>query len=170
MTSKFSSDMVRHGPSLASQSDCHARRLFLAHVASGIGLLLGILPGCRPQSPEDTSSDAGSNPPDPQTPDGVRPEAEPTTSPSQASKESRKETTQSVETRLTSMIAEQLGLEIRDVSRRKRLKEDLGMDSLDCVELVMEAEEEFDINIPDADAERLRTVGDVLDFVAANVD
>ena len=59
----------------------------------------------------------------------------------------------SVEERVTEIVAEQLGVEKEKIKRESNFVNDLGADSLDTVELVMELEEEFDINIPDESAE-----------------
>ena len=60
----------------------------------------------------------------------------------------------SVEVRVTEIVAEQLGVEKEKIKRESNFVNDLGADSLDTVELVMELEEEFDINIPDESAEK----------------
>ena len=64
-----------------------------------------------------------------------------------------------VEERVKAIIVEQLGVEENDVTPAAKFIEDLGADSLDTVELVMAFEEEFDIEIPDEDAEKITTVG-----------
>ena len=66
-----------------------------------------------------------------------------------------------VETRVQKIIEEQLGVESDRVKLEASFIDDLGADSLDIVELVMAMEEEFDIEIPDDDAEKLKTVQDV---------
>ncbi len=63
------------------------------------------------------------------------------------------------------IIVEQLGCEPERVKSESSFIEDLGADSLDIVELVMAMEEEFDIEIPDEDAEKLKTVGDVQSYL-----
>ena len=63
------------------------------------------------------------------------------------------------------IVAEQLGVNKDQVSRETSFVNDLGADSLDTVELVMELEEEFDINIPDDAAEKIQTVGQAIDFI-----
>lgn len=70
-----------------------------------------------------------------------------------------------VEERVKKIIAEQLGVEEEDVVSDAKFVEDLGADSLDTVELVMALEEEFDIEIPDEDAEKILTVSAAVDFV-----
>ena len=66
------------------------------------------------------------------------------------------------------IIVEQLGVEEDDVTLESSFIDDLGADSLDIVELVMALEEEFDIEIPDSDAEKVVTVGDVVDYIKDN--
>ena len=70
-----------------------------------------------------------------------------------------------VEERVKKIIAEQLGVEEDDVVSDAKFVEDLGADSLDTVELVMALEEEFEIEIPDEDAEKIQTVAAAVDFV-----
>lgn len=67
------------------------------------------------------------------------------------------------------IIVEQLGVAEDTVTLEASFIDDLGADSLDIVELVMALEEEFDIEIPDADAEKVVTVGDVVDYIKENV-
>ena len=67
------------------------------------------------------------------------------------------------------IIVEQLGASESAVTMEASFIDDLGADSLDIVELVMAIEEEFDIEIPDADAEKVVTVGDVVDYIKENV-
>lgn len=66
------------------------------------------------------------------------------------------------------VIAEQLNVEEDDVTEDASFVDDLGADSLDIVELVMALEEEFGVSIPDEQAEKIRTVGDAVSFIAAN--
>ncbi len=63
------------------------------------------------------------------------------------------------------IIEKELGVEREKLTDEARFIEDLGADSLDIVELVMEFEKEFNIDIPDEDAEKLRTVGDALKYL-----
>jgi acyl carrier protein len=63
------------------------------------------------------------------------------------------------------IIAEQLGVDENDISPSSSFVEDLGADSLDTVELVMALEESFGIEIPDEDAESIRTVNDAMDYI-----
>lgn len=71
----------------------------------------------------------------------------------------------SVEERVIDIVAEQLGVDRDKISRDSNFVNDLGADSLDTVELVMELEEEFDINIPDEAAEKIQTVGQAVDHI-----
>jgi acyl carrier protein len=73
-----------------------------------------------------------------------------------------------VEERVKAIIVEQLGVEENDVIPAAKFIEDLGADSLDTVELVMAFEEEFDIAIPDEDAEKITTVGDAIQYIKEN--
>jgi acyl carrier protein len=70
-----------------------------------------------------------------------------------------------VDERVKKIIAEQLGVEEDEVTSEASFVEDLGADSLDTVELVMALEEEFGIEIPDEDAEKILTVGKALDYI-----
>ena len=67
--------------------------------------------------------------------------------------------------KIKSIIAEQLGVKAEEVIDEAKFVEDLGADSLDTVELVMALEEEFGIEIPDEDAEKMTTVGDALKYI-----
>jgi acyl carrier protein len=71
----------------------------------------------------------------------------------------------SLEDRVSGIIVEQLGVTKEELAPEANFIEDLGADSLDIVELVMAMEEEFDIEIPDDDAEKIQTIGDVLTYV-----
>ena len=71
----------------------------------------------------------------------------------------------SVEERVVSIVAEQLGVEKEKITRDSNFVNDLGADSLDTVELVMELEEEFDINIADDAAEKIQTVGEAIGHI-----
>jgi acyl carrier protein len=70
-----------------------------------------------------------------------------------------------LETKVKDIIVEELGVERDKLSDNASFMEDLGADSLDTVELVMAFEKEFDIDIPDEEAEKLRTVGDALKYL-----
>lgn len=71
----------------------------------------------------------------------------------------------SIEPRIKKIIEEQLGVEGERIKPEASFIDDLGADSLDIVELVMAMEEEFDLEIPDEDAEKLRTVSDVTKYI-----
>ena len=71
----------------------------------------------------------------------------------------------SIEDKVRDIIVDQLGVNAEQVVKEARFIEDLGADSLDTVELVMELEEEFDINIPDDAAEKIQTVGQAIKFI-----
>ena len=71
----------------------------------------------------------------------------------------------SVESRVKEIICEQLGVSAEEVIPTASFIEDLGADSLDLVELVMALEEEYDMEISDEDAEKIRTVQDVLNYI-----
>jgi acyl carrier protein len=74
------------------------------------------------------------------------------------------------ESKVREIIINELGVEAEKVTKDASFVEDLGADSLDTVELVMAFEEEFGIDIPDEDAEQLRTVGDAIDYMAKRAD
>ncbi len=74
----------------------------------------------------------------------------------------------SVDEKVKSIIVEQLGVSEGDVKGPADFVDDLGADSLDTVELVMKFEEDFDIEIPDEDAEKIRSVQDAIDYITAN--
>ena len=69
------------------------------------------------------------------------------------------------EAKIKEIIVEQLGVNADQVKREAKMIEDLGADSLDAVELVMAIEEEFGIEVPDDEAEKLTAVGDIIDYV-----
>jgi acyl carrier protein len=71
----------------------------------------------------------------------------------------------SVQERVIEIVAEQLGVDKDKVTSETSFVNDLGADSLDTVELVMELEEEFDINIPDDAAEKIQTVGQAVQYI-----
>ncbi len=70
-----------------------------------------------------------------------------------------------LEEKVKDIIVEELGIEREKLTNSASFMDDLGADSLDTVELVMAFEKEFDIDIPDEDAEQLRTVGDALKYL-----
>ncbi|MEI8036914.1 MAG: acyl carrier protein [Verrucomicrobiota bacterium] len=73
----------------------------------------------------------------------------------------------SIEARVKDIIVEQLGVNADQVTLEAKFVEDLGADSLDTVELVMAFEEEFDIEVPDEEAEKLQSVGNVVDYITS---
>ena len=72
-----------------------------------------------------------------------------------------------VEEKVKNIIVEQLNVDVDAVTKDASFIEDLGADSLDIVELVMTMEEEFDLEIPDEDAEKIKSVGEVVSYVTA---
>ena len=70
-----------------------------------------------------------------------------------------------VQDKITEIIVEQLGVKREEVTPEASFVDDLGADSLDTVELVMALEEEFGIEIPDEDAEKIQTVGDAIKYI-----
>ncbi len=72
------------------------------------------------------------------------------------------------EDRVKEIIAKELEVDSKQISGDARFIEDLGADSLDIVELVMALEEEFGIDIPDEDADKLKTVGDALNYLKSH--
>jgi acyl carrier protein len=69
------------------------------------------------------------------------------------------------EERVRQMVADQLHLDLAKVEKASSFIDDLGADSLDIVELVMTMEEEFDVQIPDEDGEKIKTVGDAISYI-----
>ncbi len=67
--------------------------------------------------------------------------------------------------KIKDIIVDKLGIDEEQVTKDATFKDDLGADSLDIAELVMELEDEFDTEIPDEEAEKIVTVGDALDFI-----
>ncbi len=74
----------------------------------------------------------------------------------------------SVEENVKAIIVDQLGANEADVTLDAHFVDDLGADSLDTVELVMKFEEDFDVEIPDEDAEKIQTVRDAIDYINAH--
>lgn len=74
-------------------------------------------------------------------------------------------TKEQITEKVKSIIVEQLGVNADQVVPNAKFIEDLGADSLDTVELVMAFEEEFNVEVPDEDAEKLQSVGDVIDYI-----
>ena len=73
-----------------------------------------------------------------------------------------------VEQRVREIVAEQLERDVNEVTNAALLIDDLGADSLDVVELVMKMEEEFGIEIPDEEAEKIKTVNDVIQYITTH--
>ena len=78
--------------------------------------------------------------------------------------------TATIEERVRSIIVDQLAVDATKVSQTASFIDDLGADSLDIVELVMTMEEEFDLDIPDEDAEKMKTVGDVVKYITSKAN
>lgn len=72
--------------------------------------------------------------------------------------------------KLKELVVDQLGVDNDEVTTEATIQEDLGADSLDLVDLVMAVEEEFDVKIADEDLEGIKTVGDIVDYIAENKD
>lgn len=73
-----------------------------------------------------------------------------------------------IEERVKKIVAEQLGVKLEDVTNEASFVDDLGADSLDTVELVMALEEEFELEIPDEEAEKISAVQNAIDYITAN--
>jgi acyl carrier protein len=73
-----------------------------------------------------------------------------------------------IEERVKKIVAEQLGVKLEDVTSEASFVDDLGADSLDTVELVMALEEEFELEIPDEEAEKISTVQNAIDYIVNN--
>jgi len=71
----------------------------------------------------------------------------------------------SVEEKVMGIVSEQMNVDKSQITRETSFVNDLGADSLDTVELVMEFEDEFDLDIPDEDAEKIQTVGEAIDYI-----
>jgi len=79
-------------------------------------------------------------------------------------------TEQEIESKVIDIVAEQMGVDKAEVSRDTHFINDLNADSLDTVELVMEFEDEFETSIPDDEAEKIQTVGQAIEYIAAHQD
>jgi acyl carrier protein len=75
----------------------------------------------------------------------------------------------SVETRIRTIVAEQLGVQLDEIRPDANILDDLGADSLDVVEMVMSLEEAFDIEVPDEEVEEMRTIADIERYVSKAV-
>jgi len=76
----------------------------------------------------------------------------------------------SIEQKVKDIIVDQLGVDPSEVTEQAHFIEDLGADSLDTVELVMAFEDEFKVEIPDEDAEKITTVGSAIDYLKKKAD
>lgn len=76
----------------------------------------------------------------------------------------------SVEERVIEIVCENLAVSKEQVNRNTSFIDDIGADSLDIVELVMELEEEFEITIPDDQAEKIKTVGEAIDYIQKEIE
>lgn len=75
-----------------------------------------------------------------------------------------------IEQKVRDIIVEQLGVDPEQVTHEASFVDDLGADSLDTVELVMALEEEFDLEIPDEEAEKITTVGEAIEYIERNLE
>ncbi len=75
-----------------------------------------------------------------------------------------------IEEKVTQIVSEQMSVDKKEISRNTSFVNDLNADSLDTVELVMELEDEFDLTIPDEEAEKLRTVGEAIDYIQKHLE
>jgi acyl carrier protein len=72
-----------------------------------------------------------------------------------------------IETKVIEIVSEQMGVDKGEIARETSFINDLNADSLDTVELVMEFEDEFDMSIPDEEAEKIQTVGAAIDYISS---
>ena len=79
-------------------------------------------------------------------------------------------TEQEVFEKVVSIVSEQMGVDKGEIQKETSFVNDLNADSLDTVELVMEFEDEFDMSIPDEDAEKIQTVGDAVQYIMSVAD
>ena len=75
--------------------------------------------------------------------------------------------TDDIEAKVIEIVSEQMGVDKSEISRETSFINDLNADSLDTVELVMEFEDEFDMSIPDEEAEKIQTVGAAIDYIVS---
>lgn len=78
-------------------------------------------------------------------------------------------TVDEIEEKVISIVSEQMGVDKAEVKRETSFVNDLNADSLDTVELVMEFEDEFEMSIPDEEAEKIQTVGQAIDYIAEHL-
>jgi len=74
-----------------------------------------------------------------------------------------------IETKVIEIVAEQMGVDKAEITRETFFVNDLNADSLDTVELVMEFEDEFELSIPDEEAEKIQTVGQAVDYIKEHI-
>ncbi|HRC33075.1 MAG TPA: acyl carrier protein [Bacteroidia bacterium] len=74
-----------------------------------------------------------------------------------------------IDARVKAIIVDKLGVDEAEITKESSFTTDLGADSLDTVELIMEFEKEFNIAIPDDQAEKIQTVGQAIDYISANI-
>lgn len=79
-------------------------------------------------------------------------------------------TREEIETKVISIVSEQMGVDKSEISSDTSFVNDLNADSLDTVELVMELEDEFETSIPDEDAEKIQTIRQAVDFIANQME
>ena len=79
-------------------------------------------------------------------------------------------TVMEIEEKVIQIVSEQMSVDKAEVKRETSFVNDLNADSLDTVELVMELEDEFDLTIPDEEAEKLKTVGEAIDYIKKQVE
>ena len=72
-----------------------------------------------------------------------------------------------IETKVIEIVSEQMGVDKAEITRETHFINDLNADSLDTVELVMEFEDEFELSIPDEDAEKIQTVGNAVEYITS---
>ncbi|WP_097025527.1 acyl carrier protein [Clostridium peptidivorans] len=72
--------------------------------------------------------------------------------------------------KVKNIISEQLGIDAEEITMESSFVDDLGADSLDIVELIMALETEFDLEIPDEEAESINTVGDIVEYIKAHTE
>ena len=79
-------------------------------------------------------------------------------------------TAEEIEDKVFTIVSEQMAINKAEITRETSFVNDLNADSLDIVELVMEFEDNFDMSIPDEEAEKIRTIGQTVDYIVANQD
>jgi len=77
-------------------------------------------------------------------------------------------TVEEIEDKVFTIVSEQMAINKAEITRETSFVNDLNADSLDIVELVMEFEDNFDMSIPDEEAEKIKTIGQVVDYIATN--